>query len=474
MSSRSISPTIARNRKTVLSLRHSVCTYGQHLLFFPRHSTKQYSFSRPLTQSEWDILQSYTRRIRCIQNFNLGLDWDSVTTFLNPPTTAPFFPNLRSLYCEYTKQTMTLLNLPLPSLVSLNVLFENPHSFPDSVHSFPEFSPNITKVDVYYVSEIGPSFFRIKPSYLCRWQNLRSVGCLPVALDADTLIHLSRMPALTDLEFMLSDILPTSHSTLSFSKLRYLGVESGFLDPISWLLSWIRLPTITGFVVEVDDCPSKQELSFFLVGLQTSATSHTIEVLRLGQLTDPPTIRPEALLLCLEDLQPCMAFSNLLRLDIDIAWNVGLTDGELLTLASGWPHLEHFFINSDKGWNMRGGITPSGLLQLLQRCRSLSSIALVIDTRGYTELPPSGLLGSLGLTSPIQLNVLDSIIEAESVAAIRAFFACTPCSYVDFRGAWEVRMKKPQGWKTYKNRWDAVRSRAGILLEHDISENIHN
>ncbi|KAF8429864.1 hypothetical protein L210DRAFT_800958, partial [Boletus edulis BED1] len=52
---------------------------------------------RALTQTEWDTLQSYTRRIRSIEDVCCKLDLESVVTFLDPPTTRPLFPNLRML-----------------------------------------------------------------------------------------------------------------------------------------------------------------------------------------------------------------------------------------------------------------------------------------------------------------------------------------------------------------------------------------
>ena len=80
------------------------------------------------------------------------------------------------------------------------------------------------------------------------------------------------------------------------------------------------------------------------------------------------------------------------------------------------------------GRNTRGGITPDELVQLLQTCRSLRAIAIVIDTRGYTEIPPtSPALVSIGLTSPaaFRINVLDPIIEADSMPLIATCLAPT-------------------------------------------------
>ncbi|KAF8441628.1 hypothetical protein L210DRAFT_792550, partial [Boletus edulis BED1] len=63
----------------------------------PEKENKCYSFCRTLTQTEWDILRSYTRRIQSLADDGGDrdrLDWKSVKTFLNPPIASPLFPNL--------------------------------------------------------------------------------------------------------------------------------------------------------------------------------------------------------------------------------------------------------------------------------------------------------------------------------------------------------------------------------------------
>ncbi|KAF8550083.1 hypothetical protein OG21DRAFT_1514510 [Imleria badia] len=417
----------------------------------------EYSFTRSLTRIEWDILRSYTRRIRSIQQIERGLDWESVTTFLNPPTTVPLFPNLRTLHCEYTEKTMHLLHLPLPSLVFLHVEFENPRLFQNSLKAFPNFSPNIRTLCIGMRPQEA-TVSKIEPNYFCRWQNLCTAFCPSVVLDADTLVHLSSIPALTQLTFTLSTTLPTSHSPIFFSNLRYLTLYSKCLRPISWLLSWIRLPAITEFIAVIENCPSRKHLITFFAGVQTSSAGRTIERLSLNQCSDLPSnvVRSEALLLSFEDLQPCMALSNLRSLRLNIEWNVSLTDTELLALASSWPHLEEFIINPSWGWNTLAGITLNGLAQLLQTCLSLRWISLAIKTRNYTA---SGSLASLGLIlrPRIYINVLDSIIEAESVSMVGAFFAgIASCSSLTF-GAWRgLDMVIPPGWEVYADRWDEV------------------
>ena len=158
-----------------------------------------------------------------------------------------------------------------------------------------------------------------------------------------------------------------------------------------------------------------------------------------------------------------MAFNNLRRISLDLGWHVNLTDSELLTLASAWPHLEQFVINEECGWATPGGITPNGLLQLLQTCRPLSEIGLAIDTRGYTEFHE--LPASLGLTLPpmFSINVLDSFIEEELVLAIVAFLASiAPRPDFSFH-AYQTLWQNMQS-VTHEDRWYEAYGQANDTL----------
>ncbi|KAF8553372.1 hypothetical protein OG21DRAFT_1510314 [Imleria badia] len=277
------------------------------------------------------------------------------------------------------------------------------------------------------------------------------------------------MPALTKLDIELSATvtLPASNSPLFFSALHDLNLSCESWHPISQPLSRTQMPIITNFSATVGDDPSRQELgAFFASVLSSSAGGRTIEVFSLYLWQRDPiplTVRSAAPLLCLEDLRPCMALSNLRELYFDIEWNVGLTDPELLTLAAAWPHLEKFYINTSWGWNTPCGITPNGLVQLLHTCPLLYKITLAMDTRGYTELSPSGSLASFEwrpLPFLYSINVLDSIIEEESVPAIAAFFANIPnSSLFEFLPWSSVALFIRPDYMVYRDRWDEVHRR---------------
>lgn len=392
----------------------------------------------------------------------------------HPATLEVLFPNLRCLRCKYTDEAVPLLHLPFPSLISLDLAFGEPSTFRKFLESFPNLAPNIKRLFIR-VRCLEGAFVKIEPDHIRRWQNLETVICPLINLDTDALAHLSCMPALARLTFKLAPSFLASVSLLFFSNLHDLTLHSQSLQPISRLLSWARLPALTNFTAFVASCPSRQELTSFFAGLQTSTSSahYTIKSITLDQpVTSMSDIRGQAPLLDLEDLRPCMAFSNLRCIKLNIEWNVGLTDTELLALVSAWPHLEHLVINAYSGWSTLGGITPNGLLQLLHTCRSLRWIAVAIDTRGYTALPPNESQASLRLTLPptFYINVLDSVIEADSVTAIAAFFAgIAPCSNFSFSAWGGGKMVKPLGWEVSKDRWDNVfrwANRPSAFLNH--------
>lgn len=384
----------------------------------------------------------------------------SLRILSNPPTSESLFPNLRRLRCAYAAKYTNLLRLPFPSLVSLEFYFRDLQTSQDALTSFSDFSPDIKRISLKTLRSHVAST-NIVSRRICQWRNLQTMSCPLISLDADTLFHLSRIPALTQLSFSLRATVRASHSLLSFSNLRHVTLRSESLEHVSRFLCLTRLPAITTFVSINQNCPSRRELSSFLAGVRGSMTGNTIETLQLCQSLHWDDIpRSEVLILGLEELRPCMKFTNLRQIDLQIKRDVYLTDSDLLTLAAAWPRLEDLSINRTRGWNTQSGMTPNGLLQLLQICRSLRYIAMVLDTRGYDEF--LGLPENLRLAyqGTLIIYVLDSVIETESVPAIAAFFAAiAPHSYFPV-GIWYCGiMENLPGWEAHVERWKDVSRR---------------
>ncbi|KAF8128360.1 hypothetical protein EV363DRAFT_1400550 [Boletus edulis] len=385
-----------------------------------------YSFHRSLRQNEWDILRSYTRRIRSIYTLS-GLDRQSAQRLWRAPEPQSLFPSLRHLQIDYTRNAVNLLLIPFPSLTVLAVKVYCLRLLEDSLKSLSNTSPSLCELRIHiHPCRVNMDSFDL--TFICKLRHLQTVVCPEISLDVITLVHLSRISALTRLEFKLGDTLPDqiSHfdSPLIFTHLAYFTLHSESMDLISRLLSRIQFRAVKDFSASIKRRPSRQDLFSFLASAQTSGLCHTIHQLMLDQndFRGHPYVHGDRPVLGFQCLQPFTAFTNLRHLHLDIEWNVELTDSELLTAVSVWPHLEKICINVQWGWNTLGGITPNGLVQLLQTCPSLTSFSLVVDTRGYTAIPPGFKLTSSSLQF---INVLDSFIEEESVPAVTAFFADT-------------------------------------------------
>ena len=92
--------------------------------------------------------------------------------------------------------------------------------------------------------------------------------------------------------------------------------------------------------------------------------------------------------LTIEDMRPCMSLGQLRRVDINTAWTVNLTDNDLLEMASAWPHLEYLLVDEEWGSGTEGGVTPTGLLQVLGRLQALhhfSSPSTRVGTRAASD-----------------------------------------------------------------------------------------
>ena len=207
-----------------------------------------------------------------------------------------------------------------------------------------------------------------------------------------------------------------------------------------------------------------------MASIQIAGMGRTVQKFNLREVrnTAPPR-EPDLPLLDLDDLRPCMAFRNLRRMNLDLRRDVDLSDDALLALASAWPRIEELLINANWGWSRPGGITPDGLALLLQTCPSLTSIALAIDTREYTQIPARRFREPPNASSfarQFHINVLDSIIEEESVDAM-AVFLPSIVPHSDFiLTAWETWsvMEHPD-LDLYSTRWESVHSQANEAIK---------
>jgi len=85
-------------------------------------------------------------------------------------------------------------------------------------------------------------------------------------------------------------------------------------------------------------------------------------------------------------LMPLAQFRSIETLIIDVMCKVQLTDGNLSSLVSAWPHLRTFSLNNMHGWT-NFDITQVGLLRMLECCPSLETLCIAINTNAFTQVP---------------------------------------------------------------------------------------
>ena len=369
------------------------------------------------------------------------------------------------------------LHAAVPSLVSLRLdltVRYLPHPRPaiEFFNAFGNHCPHIEKLVINtMVSSIVDT--KISPQ-ICRWPNLRQVHCLNVTLNMDAIVHLSSISKLKSLEFTVhaDATRDLSHfgSILVFSNLVELRMDSKSLDTAALLLSRIRLPAIESLSVTISNYTSKRQIQAYWAGVRTVCPSNLLTSFGLegfGQDYGTLTLGEEALLrLTWEDLYPCTAFAELRELCINFDCSVGLTDADLLELAS--LRMEELVINYELGWqigNEGGGITLSGLVQLLQKCPALKCLTLAIDTWTFTEIP-EGMDVSFPPREQLTINFLDSYILPEFVPDLVTVFMALGLDSSMFT-FWNIRR---EGYEVMQARslWESVQDELRVLGEQSL------
>ncbi|KAG8213543.1 hypothetical protein J3R82DRAFT_10188 [Butyriboletus roseoflavus] len=386
-----------------------------------------YSFKRQLNETEWETLRSYTRRVWHItgySNLHGWLDSDNFIAICNTPIMEPLFPNLRSLYWQGMAM-IPVTHIAVPSLTSLDLHFRRVPVLNNFLDSVGELSPNITRFRIYvFQCQI---LHEAICSHICRWANLRVLDFHGVIVDATMVSRLSEISGLTYLSFTLipgvTDWIPSSGSVSVFPRLMHLEMASESLGPVTGLLSCTQLPVLQNLVVVCPRCPSKEVFRSYMTTVQNVCSPESlINFLFFNNksprlpLSGTPDSESDGQL-TLDDLRPCMGFVNLWQLRVDIKWSVALTDSDLVALVSAWPRVQYLHINEEWGWRTTGGITLRGLVELLERSRSLSLLCIAIHAESFTELPHD-LDEALVPSMPLRILLADSVIRAADVPAL--------------------------------------------------------
>jgi len=445
-----------------------------------------YSLNRRLEQADWDIILGYARRVQVLHGLlgSCGLAVNCLKALSRPPSsTVSIFPKLREVWLTMPWKGVSCFVRQLASPRLTNLFLSHPENLGNAIDAFGEGCPNMGDFGV-----LGSANPDTISSLICHWPNLYNANCAQVDLNVAALSHLSRLHNLQYLHFRLdeevADLIQSSQSgtpTLTFPALWSFRMVSRSLASGRKFFHHFRLPVIYEHFYFPCVTPTALELVSFFAALQESCGHNTLIRFNLvredcfdfessSSVSETDEDLPPYYM-TFDHLRPLTVFSNAQVINVSPGCGVDLNERELLRLASSWPHLKHFSLCSPH-WTTSSGITPGGFVQLLERCRSLESLSVMFDTRGYTEVPQGhpwgGLTMSKGFDTHIHLQ--SSLIEEESINALAVFFHVAP--FPDFRldTYWsdpdlQNGRVSEELCNLYHDRWVKVRSLARSLWE---------
>lgn len=378
-----------------------------------------------------------------------------------PPVAPPLFPNLRSFFWQGITM-IPAVHIAVPSLTT--VCLQLTHDYVPELKAFLEtvgdLCPNINRVRIYATrSHSSPDLDHTIRDYIRRLANLRTFDCRGVILDADMMLHLSKIPTLKHLSLLLNPpYFPSSSPALIFPTLAHLETSSQSLETVAGLLSYIRLLVVEDLNAVFSACPSQETFRSCITTVQNVCSPNSLARFRIYGIENPrtPLIQSDHRL-TLDDIRPCMALVNLSHVHINLpGWSVDLTDSDLLALVSTWPHIRTLRLNDEWGWRATLGITLYGLSQLLRTRLSLTHLCIAIQAGSYTDIPRDSETRFLPTPQMLTIDLVDSLIQPADVPAlVEAFWnlGLHTCVFSAWGG---VGMKGREGAVDYKREWRRV------------------
>ena len=437
------------------------------------------SLKKPFGKKDWDILLRYAHRVRALPRLSdsFGLAIDCIEALSKPPASIQsIFPNLRIVGLHEPSATIAPLIQHLTNPRVTDIWLGSTEILGSTTGAFGHRCPFVT---TFRVSQWAHS--DTISSLICHWQNLRTVRCYHAGLNVDALSHLSRLGGLRCMSFKVHDAVvdqlhatQSSPSTLTFSALRDLHLNSPSLTPAGRLLWYFRIPEIHDISVGLSACPTAPDLMAFFAALQGACTHASLNDLSLRVYhNNNKSVMPSmenSYYITFDHLRPLTVFVNIKSITLDIPCGVDLNEHELLSLASSWPHLEFFEVGENHDWTTSSALTPGGFLELLEGCKSLRVLFFMLDTRGYTEIPRGHPWRGLKMPKNAFIHLLNSPIEEESIEALGVFFHVAPYPKFGLTTQWNNpyfrgRERPTELCDLYYDRWVRARDLARDLWE---------
>jgi hypothetical protein len=363
-----------------------------------------------MSLKDWEIFYKYSIRVRCVSRAveperakgctNLG--GDVIFALSNSPTYRPLIPFLRELHWDKPnkKYASLLRSLLTPSLEKLTLKASGSQLRSPEVSiltSMCTACPSLRTLCIF--SRVPFSQFldtqgeKILSEAILYLHSLETLVC--PALDEAAIVHLSRLPWLTDLsmelrpDFKSNDL--TSLASPAFGSIYSLTLTASSLATLTSFLELMQItPSWVSFTVM--EAPTADALRlFFLVLVNACSSARLSQISLCVQGQRYALLQPEQI--TFSTLQSLLALPNIISFELDIPCAILLDDTGLTTLAKHWPILNELSINPKRGWGTSNRITHQGLLNLLSHCPQLGHFSLCVDFSDI-DVDTSHLLGS--------------------------------------------------------------------------------
>ena len=338
----------------------------------------------------------------------------------NPPDSAPFFPNLRTL-AWYPDNHLAMLPffrlLCGPALTSLSAEFATDPTSLALVADLGAMCPNITDISISSSSEtLSADLANALSMSICHWKNLKHVSCDDLTVPA--LEHLSRARNLASLTACASAHLSSFSRAFnaveaSFPSLHHLHLYTGLLSTTTACLKGLRLPL------------EEFRLDLFDAEEVFSGTSHLRDLFATlaGACSHARFTRFYLCVICphfpsphsaatIRDLRPLFNFAHLRVLSLEGLSSFTFDDDDIAELASAWPDIEELALSTCADHPIASLPTFQSLIHLVRACPKLRALSLVVDTTNL--LAPSRYLSTAGQTLEVRSHVLADLCLGNS------------------------------------------------------------
>ncbi|KAG1870775.1 hypothetical protein DFJ58DRAFT_24470 [Suillus subalutaceus] len=346
---------------------------------------------KPPDSMMWDTLCKYTSRVQSItatQSCRLAAIIEPLSFLMLscPSAPASLFPNLRKLiwFADGTHSAAEFLRMALvPSLLVLDVRISSVSSaFLSVLSSVGALCPHLQDMALRIQPVTGESFRKISPFVTQPISRLHHLHSLLVwDLGNQGIEHVMQLRALRSLYLDLRTYSAWERKSRlefpGFHDLKILGLSTDTFKRASNFLSSLRVMESKEIKVDFNQVahPSTSgstTLSQFFTILQERCDTDKLEGFTLFGISGKVRAEPGVFM-------PLQACRNLTRLSVERGCNISISDEELCQLVRDWPKLEVLKISCYNPVDNTTMPTLHGLIELLQLCPILTSLALVID-----------------------------------------------------------------------------------------------